>query len=390
MGMSASQARLLFISSRMNDVEFKSQQIANQKIRLSSESEQLANDYAKSLNKETLKMNIVSDVKGGQAQVDLNYKNLIANGYSIRKVNGAPISTIQKNEPGQYKSLSELSDTQLAENGITKEVNEKNVIELNKNLLTKVLDSGNYDKSIEKIDELIEGLKNLDSNTITVAQFQSISMNGGYDIYNAARGKNLTGDGLSYQKKDDRKILIQQLEYEKQAIELKKNGESNNTIYEKIKQQQIDDNTTYKKGGKVLSEIDQTQIIENYNQKLGEDTIIENDKDLIKAFQENPDYLIQGLLSGIFVLEAPNEETGKNEQVSLSSDPNFDIKHDSSQDAKAEAEYNAASLKLKNKEKILDNELNKLNTEHEALKTEYDSAKTIIKDNISKTFNIFS
>ena len=106
--------------------------------------------------------------------------------------------------------------------------------------------------------------------------------------------------------------------------------------------------------------------------------------------KENPDYLIQGLLSGIFVLEAPNEETGKNEQVSLSSDPNFDIKHDSSQDAKAEAEYNAASLKLKNKEKILDNELNKLNTEHEALKTEYDSAKTIIKDNISKTFNIFS
>lgn len=390
MGMSASQARLLFISSRMNDVEFKSQQIANQKIRLSSESEQLANDYAKALNKDTLKMNIVSDVKGGQAQVDLNYKNLIANGYSIRKVNGAPISTIQKNEPGQYKSLSELSDTQLAENGITKEVNEKNVIELNKNLLTKVLDSGDYDKSIEKIDELIEGLKNLDSNTITVAQFQSIAQNGGYNIYNAARGENLTGDGLSYQKKDDRKILIQQLEYEKQAIELKKNGESNNTIYEKIKQQQIDDNTTYKKGGKVLSEIDQTQIIENYNQKLGEDTIIENDKDLIKAFQENPDYLIQGLLSGIFVLEAPNEETGKNEQVSLSSDPNFDIKHDSSQDAKAEAEYNAASLKLKNKEKILDNELNKLNTEHEALKTEYDSAKTIIKDNISKTFNIFS
>ena len=55
MGMSASQARLLFISSRMNDVEFKSQQIANQKIRLSSESEQLANDYAKSLNKETKK-----------------------------------------------------------------------------------------------------------------------------------------------------------------------------------------------------------------------------------------------------------------------------------------------------------------------------------------------
>ena len=391
MGMSASQARLLFISSRMNDVEFKSQQIANQKIRLSSESEQLANDYSKALNKETIKMNVLdANAVGGKAEVDLNYKNLIANGYSIRKVNGAQITTIQKNEPGKYKSLFELSDTQLAENGITKEVNEKNVIELNKNLLTKVLDSGNYDKSIEKIDELIEALKNLDSNTITIAQFQSISQDGGYNIYNAARGENLTGSGLNYQKKDDRKILIQQLEYEKQAIELKKNGESNNTIYEKIKQQQIDDNTTYKKDGKVLSEIEQTQIIENYNQKLGENTIIENNADLIKAFQENPDYLIQGLLSGIFVLEKTNNDTGKNEQVSLNTDTNFNIKHDSAQDAKAEAEYNAASLKLKNKEKILDNELNKLNTEHEALKTEYDSAKNVISENVKRTFNLFS
>ena len=56
MSMSASQARLLFITSRQHDVKFKSQQIANQKIRLATESEQIAADYSKALNKETLTM----------------------------------------------------------------------------------------------------------------------------------------------------------------------------------------------------------------------------------------------------------------------------------------------------------------------------------------------
>ena len=51
MGMSASQARLLSITSRMNDIEYKSQQVANIKMRLASESEQVATDYTNALNK---------------------------------------------------------------------------------------------------------------------------------------------------------------------------------------------------------------------------------------------------------------------------------------------------------------------------------------------------
>ena len=47
MGMAASQARLLSITARMTDVEYKSQQISNTKVRLADESEQVANDYTK-------------------------------------------------------------------------------------------------------------------------------------------------------------------------------------------------------------------------------------------------------------------------------------------------------------------------------------------------------
>ena len=81
MGMSASQARLLSITSRMNDIELRSQQISNTKIRLADESEQVANEYTTALNKTKL---TYTDYSSGQAQqVDLTPKNLSQFGYKL-------------------------------------------------------------------------------------------------------------------------------------------------------------------------------------------------------------------------------------------------------------------------------------------------------------------
>ena len=88
MGMSASQARLLFITSRQHDVEFKSQQIANQKIRLATESEQIAADYSKALNKETLTM---FDKNANMQDQDVTIDRLLDNGYSLRTNKGETI-----------------------------------------------------------------------------------------------------------------------------------------------------------------------------------------------------------------------------------------------------------------------------------------------------------
>ena len=77
MGMSASQARLLFISSRKNDIELKSQQIANQKIRLASESEQISTDYANALNKTKLVFNGMG-ANGEQISTDLAYNSIMS------------------------------------------------------------------------------------------------------------------------------------------------------------------------------------------------------------------------------------------------------------------------------------------------------------------------
>ena len=45
MGMAASQARLLTITARMHDVEYQAQSIQNAKIQLSTQSDQIYQNY---------------------------------------------------------------------------------------------------------------------------------------------------------------------------------------------------------------------------------------------------------------------------------------------------------------------------------------------------------
>ena len=57
---------------------------------------------------------------------------------------------------------------------------------------------------------------------------------------------------------------------------------------------------------------------------------------------------------------------------------------------KSEAEYEYTLKQIDRKEKKIDNELAKLETERNALTTMYDSVKKVIEDNVERTFGIFS
>ena len=55
----------------------------------------------------------------------------------------------------------------------------------------------------------------------------------------------------------------------------------------------------------------------------------------------------------------------------------------------AKAKYDEETTKISSQEKLLDMELTQINTEHSAVKTEYDSIKSLIGDNVDKSFNVF-
>ena len=55
----------------------------------------------------------------------------------------------------------------------------------------------------------------------------------------------------------------------------------------------------------------------------------------------------------------------------------------------AKYKYETTISNLSSQEKLLDLELTQINTEHTAVNTEYDSIKSLISDNVDKSFNVF-
>ena len=99
---------------------------------------------------------------------------------------------------------------------------------------------------------------------------------------------------------------------------------------------------------------------------------------------QNSQFLIQGILSGYLTLMKDGQ------QVSLSSATDIIESYDKTDDAAAEAEYNAQMNKINRKEKILDMQAKRLDTEYSALTNEYNSIKSIIDNHTQKDFSYFS
>ena len=55
----------------------------------------------------------------------------------------------------------------------------------------------------------------------------------------------------------------------------------------------------------------------------------------------------------------------------------------------AKVTYDKNTSSISAQETLLDLELTQINTEHSAVKTEYDAIKSLIGDNVEKSFNVF-
>ena len=135
--------------------------------------------------------------------------------------------------------------------------------------------------------------------------------------------------------------------------------------------------------GQELSAEEVLLQVNNYSEE------IVYDEDLVKAFEKNPDLLIQGLINGDYILEHLDEEENKIKQISVSSNSSFLVEHDSSGDVVAEAEYDSEIRKIDQKDNELELELQKLNTEHSALETQEEQNKKLIENDINISFKTF-
>ena len=54
MGLASSQARMLLLTARKSDLEYRAQAISQRKINLAMQTEQLANDYSNAIDRKSV------------------------------------------------------------------------------------------------------------------------------------------------------------------------------------------------------------------------------------------------------------------------------------------------------------------------------------------------
>ncbi len=109
MGMSASQGRFLFLTARKNDLEYKAQQISQQRMILADESSNITKEYSDALSNTKLVYRVV----GEDTKLDLSYHGIInpvaEGGLGMRITNSAGnIVVATKDEVPETKTLKDL------------------------------------------------------------------------------------------------------------------------------------------------------------------------------------------------------------------------------------------------------------------------------------------
>ena len=126
-----------------------------------------------------------------------------------------------------------------------------------------------------------------------------------------------------------------------------------------------------------------------HKNKNNNSLVKEGEKVLIDTNLNDPAYIQMMLLSGDFLIQQAQPDGSFQDIVWQGSNSISEVL-DTSDDAAAEAEYEAAMIELQKKDKIYELRLEQVETEQKAVNTEIDTAKNIIKENVEQSFKTFT
>lgn len=347
MGMSASQARLLSLTSRLSDLEYQSQSISNSKLRLADQSTAASQKYEDALSKEKLTVMVSSNTS-----VDANAHNLTT--YNA-------ISTTDK-----QRFLTDLSGRILVSSSV----------------------GSGYDDS-----------QNVGSTSYYLQHQIGVDTDGDKvdDSYGYSNVNDFLKDVVGYS--DESSATVAGLAYDKDAINYYTNvysgkeeflnslGYTSDSSVDKSYTTALFDSApsaTYDSGAETYYSNVFDQISKNGYNVPGDNNM--NDGDwLYDQLSSGSVYLSEWSSAG------GDDGTGGWQKVSWSSgDASLQTTTDSSQTAKAEAEYETEMAKIKSQDNKYDLQLKEIDTQHSAIQTEIDSVKKVIDKNIDRSYKVFS
>lgn len=391
MGMAASQARLLCITARIHDVEFAAQTIQNAKLQLATQSDQVYRDYLEALDATTLTIRALDPNSGASSTVTANFNNLFSRNRVTPAALGANKSYALRCHDPKYNGFLIVED----------EIEEAYYSGNFNNAYQFALHMMNQDdgalQAITNGDDFEEIVQNAEENFY----HQSLNENEKSSSLSSLREKleefTSGGDGIydsNSVSEENQKDYEDTLNAYRQALYKNNAGKINEMMYTAADEE----NPPVEAGDFDLELFNYYVGIYNQIEMYGGCVSIDEYDGMNGDASNDSEWLQSMIQSGHFTIDivTVDPKTGKvtSDATSPSSDTNLNYTATTEIDkraaAKAEAEYEHKLKQIDKKDKQYDLELSKLETERKALTTEYDQVKTVIQDNIDRTFKIFS
>lgn len=385
MGMAAGQARLLSITARLSDNEANGQALSYSKQRLADETEQLNTNYNNALA--ATKLQVLTGFNGSIANYsDISYNLMtgyetVACGkqYIVTDAKGKILVTDKQAKAfeagnGDFNIfLAELGYCQSDIGNLTDEEAEQKIHEA-------------WDAYFDSVGISFDDIEH---NTGDEAiEFGYETFNGGNTLFNGYATYTIkTPDG--WLQKDKTTAINyegttqEQRELYDYAVAITSHYNTKTTKYHPVDSPAT--NTLQTADDVESGYIDYLRNIFNKMASSGYYTE-ENENDTLAK----NDWFEQQIKEGKLLLEYFSATEGKFVSTTISDDDAIQEVEDDREIARVEAKYNQDIAALEKKDNIIDLELKKLDTEHNALQTEYESVKNIVDKNVEKSFSMFS
>lgn len=413
MGMAASQARLLALTSRITDVEFKAQQLQNQKLSLATQKDELYERYCAALDATKIRV-AFNNGDGSRDYVNANFNN---------------VCTFSPDRFRQYA----LQDNRSGLAIVTDEV--KNVYENygdKYSFAWKMLGFDDFNWLGESETDVLNdyNINEVTGKCVGYNSRTNLQEDFSYSRFAAYDGDENTTTGRNYTDKN----ILAMTEAEIVVFEeYCKNNENSTleTLFDNWREA-VDNNEPLNKRKEALDLFRETlytqcgnQLYNSMNQNKQSNDRTESvqisDKEW-NDYREEFNYYVHlwefiESSGGCTTIDAQYKEGEKGEnwfnnmveaglvsihefnsnkewkETSVSTSTNNNYLREESDDTdlkKAEIEYEHELSTINDKDKKFDTELSKLETEREAITKEMEQLKKIRKDNSDKSFGIFS
>lgn len=372
MGMSASQARLLSLTSKLHDLEYSAQALQYTKFDLVASKQDIYDEYLDVLDSTKYQMSVLT-YNGNEFQ-DISYINMVSS--SAGNLHSMYIITNTKS--GQVY-LPEQITSKIGDNTREKDPLKEAVSLYKADGSEKTVDEqlSEYLVSVAKTRVYKDGTDKSGNRLSTDADYLNALRNDGAYSYWSSR---FFGEMPS--EEDFMMVVAKDFLYSSR-IDISEDADY-------ISQMKKDGNYDYWK--EVYSQITGYED-ENGNPVRG--------RGFCTISRENAvdrGWLEETLNSGdtqLFKLTKQSSLLGKGkvnifESTGLAEDPDLVEVKNEELIAQAEVKYEKAVKDIEVRESKLDLQLSRLDAEHTALKTEYDSVKQIVSKNIDRSFKSFN